>query len=151
MRKKYLVDKKFQAKMILMVVSLIVAAIMFSGIFSYLAALYLEKQSKVQLYGATDEYQDDVVTVTRLEVVKPVIVRSLIIGGFSSIVMAVIAMMFYSHRLAGPVYRLERHLEEIIEGHYEKHLHFRKSDEFKRLADIVNRLEDKLVEKESRG
>ena len=146
-RKKYLIDKKFQAKMIFMVVCLIMGAIVLSGVFSYVLAIQIEKRSKVQLYGATDEYQDDVVTVSRLQVVRPVVVRSLVIGGITGIIMAAVSMLFYSHRLAGPVYRLERHLEKIIDGNYDEELHFRKKDEFKQLADIINRLEDELRKK----
>ncbi|MFC2061664.1 HAMP domain-containing protein [Elusimicrobiota bacterium] len=150
-RKKYMVDKKFQGKMIIMVVSLIVGAVLLSGILSYSLAINIEKKSEIQLYGATDKYGDDVVTVTRLEVVKPVVIRSIIIGGVLSILTAIICMLFYSHRLAGPVYRLERHIEEIAEGRYDHKIVLRKKDEFKQLADAINKLEDKLMEKQGKS
>lgn len=129
------------------VVILIIGAIIISGVLSYTIAIQLEKKSKVQLYGATDEYQDDVVTVSRLEVIKPVVIKSLIIGGIVSIVLAGVSMFFYSHRLAGPVYHLEKHLQDMVEGKYDKKLVFRKKDEFKQLADTINKLQEKLRNK----
>ena len=48
-RKKYLIDRKFQIRMISRVVILIVIAMVLSGILSYGIAVRMEKSSKVQL------------------------------------------------------------------------------------------------------
>jgi HAMP domain-containing protein len=146
-RKKYVVDKDFQGRMVMKVVMLIVIAMIVSGVVSYSIAIKVEKNSKMQIFGVTDEYKGDIVPVSRIDVVRPVVIRSTIIGGILGMIIAAVIMFLYSHRLAGPVYRLEKHLEEMIKGNYEARLHFRKKDEFKHLADVINRLEDKLKEK----
>lgn len=149
-RKKYIVDIKFQTKMISIVVLLIIGAIVVSGVLTYAITINLEKKSDLQLYGTTGGKINDMVMITSLFIVKPVVVRSLLTGGILSIVTAAILMFFYSHRLAGPVYHLEKHLEEIIKGNYNKKLFFRRNDEFKQLADTINKLQDTLRDKNER-
>jgi signal transduction histidine kinase len=55
--------------------------------------------------------------------------------------------LFLSHRIAGPVFRLERDLEEIAEGHFDRRIAFRKKDEMRSVAEKVNRLLDKVQER----
>ena len=57
-------------------------------------------------------------------------------------------MLFYSHRIVGPIYHLQKHLEKMIEGNYKEKLKFRKNDEFQYLAETVNRLQEKLLERQ---
>lgn len=146
-RKKYLVDRKFQTKMISIVVLLIIGAIIMSGLLAYAITINLEKKSDLQLYGTTSGNLNDMIIISSIFIVKPVVVRSLLTGGILSIIMAAILMLLYSHRLAGPVYHLEKHLEEMIKGNYNVKLSFRKNDEFKQLADTINKLQDALKEK----
>ena len=141
-RKNYLIDRKFQTKVITVVVLLIIGAIVVSGVLAYAITINLEKKSDLQLYGTTSGDINDMIMITSLFIVKPVVVRSLLTGGILSIVTAAVLMFFYSHRLAGPLYHLEKHLEEIIKGNYNKKLFFRKNDEFKQLADAINKLQD---------
>lgn len=151
-RRKFLVDKKFQSKMIIAVCFFVIAAVVVSGLLSYVLALHLEdRQDSRKIYGARLEVQDEIVLLERMLVVRPIIGRYLLIGGMLSIIITVITLVFYSHRLAGPVYHLEKHLEEMIKGNYEEKLRFRKNDEFKHLADTINRLQDKLKERNNRG
>lgn len=49
-----------------------------------------------------------------------------------------------SHRTAGPVYRLERTLEELISGNFQARMRLRKGDRFQELEEIVNRLAENL-------
>jgi HAMP domain-containing protein len=143
-RKKYLVDKEFQFKMVSRVVFYIILTIILSGFLTYAITAYVESKSDFKLYGTTLGKPNEMVSVNRLFIVKPVIDRALVTGGIVTIIVAAISMFYYSHRLAGPVYRLEKKLEEIISGNYEGELQFREKDEFHQLAGIINRLQDKL-------
>lgn len=49
-----------------------------------------------------------------------------------------------SHRLAGPMERLEKDIKKISEGDYAKRIHVRKNDDIKPLADALNILLDKI-------
>lgn len=52
-----------------------------------------------------------------------------------------------SHRIAGPIYRMKRDLDEIAAGNYSKRLRLRKTDELKDVAESINNLIDILEEK----
>jgi len=49
-----------------------------------------------------------------------------------------------SHRVAGPVYRMIKFLDDVTKGDYSRRLVLRKKDELKDLAGAINRLVDKL-------
>ncbi len=60
------------------------------------------------------------------------------IGIFLVIVQIVLLTIFFSHRVAGPVYRLQKACNSIIEGDYTDEVHLRKGDEMKNLAALFN-------------
>jgi len=45
-----------------------------------------------------------------------------------------------SHRIAGPLYRIERELDEILAGKRHGPIKLRKNDEFKALVEKINRI-----------
>jgi len=147
-RVKYLVDRKFQSKMIVATVMLVIGAVLLSGILSYSMALHIEKNDSRKIYGSRLEAQDDIVLLERLMIVRPIILRYLLLGSVFSVILTLVFMVFYSHRLAGPVYHLEKHLDDMIAGNFSKELKFRKNDEFKQLADLINRLQNRLKDLE---
>jgi len=62
----------------------------------------------------------------------------LVLGGFQ--LMALLFSLLYTHRIAGPVYRVRKHLREAAEGRLPDHpVHLRKRDHFKELAGDLNR------------
>jgi signal transduction histidine kinase len=148
-RKKYLVDKKFQTRLVVFIVILVVSSVVLSGLLSFAVAHHLESKNTRKIYGTRIENQDEFVLVERLMILRPIILRYLLISGVLSMILASISIFYYSHRLAGPIYRLEKHLRAMIDGNYGRQLHFRKNDEFTQLADVINQLQDKLKEKEN--
>jgi nitrate/nitrite-specific signal transduction histidine kinase len=60
------------------------------------------------------------------------------IGLLLVIIQIVLLTIFFSHRVAGPVYRLEKACHAIIEGNYTDEVHLRKGDEMKNLANLFN-------------
>ncbi|MFA5117646.1 MAG: hypothetical protein WC695_02210 [Candidatus Omnitrophota bacterium] len=58
-----------------------------------------------------------------------------------------ILALLYSHRIAGPLYRLEKHLNLLSEGKNTPPFHFRKYDEFKEVGVAFEQLRKKLEEK----
>lgn len=51
---------------------------------------------------------------------------------------------YLSHKIAGPVYRLERYLTDMAAGKLTSHITLRKGDEFTGVADKINDLTDSL-------
>jgi methyl-accepting chemotaxis protein len=56
-------------------------------------------------------------------------------------------MIKFSHRIAGPAYRLEKVIREVADGTYEGYVTMRKKDYLKHVAESVNYLIDKMDEK----
>lgn len=55
----------------------------------------------------------------------------------------------FSHRIAGPLPKIYQALEEIGKGNFDGRLVLRKKDELRELAERINRLAERLKERES--
>ncbi len=63
---------------------------------------------------------------------------------FTGGLLVVLASMFLTHRLAGPVYRLEKSLEEMLKGNFNFEIRLRSGDEAKELAQMLNEFNTRL-------
>lgn len=64
----------------------------------------------------------------------------IILGG----VFVMAASLFLSHRIAGPMFRFESTLENMMNGHLDNTIHLRNKDEGKELARKINELNSQL-------
>ena len=64
----------------------------------------------------------------------------LIFGAGILIIVVQIALLtvFFSHKLAGPIYRFEKVCNNMIEGNYTEKIYLRKGDEMQNLARLFN-------------
>lgn len=53
-------------------------------------------------------------------------------------------VLILSHRLAGPIYRLEKDLQDIARGNFSMRIKFRKKDELKSIAEGINKILDEI-------
>lgn len=67
------------------------------------------------------------------------IILALVGGGFFWLLSA-----FAGHRIAGPIYRLNQSLKEVIKGDYSLRIHLRKKDFFQDIADTFNKMNESL-------
>ena len=58
---------------------------------------------------------------------------------FSSIVFAIVGI-FLSHKIAGPLFRLKKHMVELSQGVYSGKIKFRKNDQLHDIADTYNEM-----------
>ena len=52
----------------------------------------------------------------------------------------VVISMFLTHRFAGPMFRFEKSVEEMVKGNFDFQIRLREKDEGKELAELMNRL-----------
>lgn len=71
---------------------------------------------------------------------KPV----LIISGINLAIILLFSL-FYSHKMAGPVYNIKRSLRDLAQGGEPRPIKLRKGDQFQELADILNEVIEKRV------
>lgn len=128
-RRNFFIKKDFQGKIILkFFLAILVGAIIFTAILSLFSADTI-----------TITYEDSYLKLDKtpkallLEIIRAyslyILLLGIIISGFS---------LFLSHRIAGPLYRLERSVEEITKGNLAFKIVLRKKDEARELADGMN-------------
>jgi nitrate/nitrite-specific signal transduction histidine kinase len=59
-------------------------------------------------------------------------------GMFLVVLQIVLLTIFFSHKVAGPVFRLEKVCHNMIDGQYTDAVNLRKGDEMQNLASLVN-------------
>ncbi len=60
------------------------------------------------------------------------------IGIFIIVVQIALLTIFFSHKLAGPIFRFEKACHNLIEGNYTEKIYLRKGDEMQNLAGLIN-------------
>jgi len=134
MRKQYFIKGPIQGRyLIAIVISMIVPTLLVSGCLYYLIATLMAQQLALpeSIYGH----------------LIPVLKR---INLYLAVGLPIIfiAIFFYgvliSHRFAGPMYRLEKDLDEIIAGNHKVRIRFRKYDRLDNIAEKLNKVLDNL-------
>ncbi len=137
-RRNYFIKKNFQGKLILGYFLFMVAGcLLFTAIF---AALSADTMTMV--------YQDNDLQMgqTPLVLIKQAVAAHwifIVLGG----VLVVVATMFITHRLAGPIFRLERAADHMINGRLDDVIYLRKKDEGQELAEKLNQFNLELSRK----
>ncbi|MBI2711462.1 MAG: methyl-accepting chemotaxis protein [Bdellovibrio sp.] len=83
-------------------------------------------------------------SVIYLEETRKELLSMLILMEVVFLSMAFIISIFLSHRVAGPLYKLDRYFREARDGNIEQKLFFRKNDYFKELPDHYNDMMDAI-------
>ncbi len=78
-----------------------------------------------------------------------ILIPSLVIVNLMGLIASIVVAVFFTHRIAGPVYRLGRILREIGQGDLAQTVHFRKSDEFRELGaatvEMIAALQERVL------
>ena len=130
-RKNYFIKKELQGRYIFSFFIFVIAGgLLFTLIFSFLSADTL-----------TIVYQDYNLRIGKTPLV---LIREILSADWIFIVTAglsvVIISMFLTHRFAGPIFRFEKSVEEMLRGNFDFEIRLRKKDEGKELAAMINRL-----------
>lgn len=137
-RRNYFINKKFQTDFsIKFLVIIVIEAIMAVGLF-----LYLSKGT------LTTGYIGSELKISRTyDFFLPMLLLSnIIIVGVTGII-GIAVLIFMSHRIAGPMFRFEKVLDEISKGDLTYKFKLRQGDQFKELEKRINELTDILDSK----
>ena len=126
-RRRYLVKKSLQFKYIALVLffAFLVAFLTGYTIFQTSWAFLGEKLGQVYPQGQLLSIlkTTNAIVLFNLVLITPIII---------------IFSLIFSHRIAGPLYRLERVLYEVSKGNFNIKMYLRRKDELKDIAEIVN-------------
>jgi len=132
-RTQYFVAKKFQLKYVGLILLLMFAtAIMCSYVVYYTSMVLLgEKLANVYPQGRL------------MGIIGSVNMRMLLTVLLMTPIVAIIGI-YLSHKIAGPIVRMERFLDTIASGDFRARIVLRQGDELTGLANAMNRLQDSL-------
>lgn len=134
-RRNYFIKQDFQGRFILrFFLTILLSAVVFTLILSIFSA-----------HTMTITYRDSFLRIEKTpkalfyEIIRAHGLYIFLIGAGISIL-----SLFLSHRVAGPLYRFERSVEEITKGNLSFRIRLRKKDEAKELAELMNRMIETL-------
>lgn len=134
-RRRYLLRDSSQPRVLLAIQTLFLFVLVLSG-----AALFLMFNQDL----TTTYLQAHVRIGNVLDLLLPTLVVVTLVGWFVSATL----MIFYTHRIVGPVYRLCRILRQVGEGNLTQSPAFRRGDELKELEraaqDMLDQLERRI-------
>ena len=163
-RTNYLIDKKFQYGLIsTFLISVIIALVIFTIGFSlyfwfstmagdnlFKEFLTIEKQvTEEREVIENGEVRTETYTTTKtIPGVKrwEIVIPPLLFNNLVILIIVVIVGIFYSHRIAGPAFRMMVDIQRALDGETGARVHLRKKDKLADLADKVNLLLDHLEE-----
>lgn len=115
-RRKYFINRSFQLNFILRFVGLVMIGSFFSGLILY---FYMARQL---------ENGPDIVYHNTMALLTPAIFFTQLIVGIFIVSITTYVVLLLSHRIAGPLFRLERVAERVGEGDLTIKIGFRKKD-----------------------
>jgi methyl-accepting chemotaxis protein len=137
-RTQYLIDEDFQKKFILRFCTIVVVSTIFIG----LGIFVLSQNSMTVAIENTR-----VLVKPTNDFILPILIITLLGVALISAVIVVFMTLFASHKIAGPVFRMKREVELMINGELKRDFNIRDKDQFQGLAESLSKLSSYLVEK----
>ncbi|MFW2371605.1 MAG: hypothetical protein ACN4GM_00655 [Gammaproteobacteria bacterium] len=136
-RKTIFIQPHYQKQSIMIVVGIIAVSGLFSGLLLYLL-LSSELSSELQVAHTQIE--------NTWESLAPVIFFGNILTVLVTSIVAAIAVLYQSHKIAGPMYRMQRICDEVAGGNLSPVTSLRKTDQLMALASSFEMMVQSLQE-----
>lgn len=133
MRRQYYIYREIQLKYIRLTLFLMLLVCIVMGYTIYETSWGILTKTLSKVYPAGD-----------IKGVYSILNTTLILRLLIMIPVIVVATIYVSHRVAGPVYRLEKELKGISEGDLSRRIVLREKDDLNKLADEINKVTNQL-------
>ena len=128
-RRIYFIDKKFQTKFILKFCALVaIGGLLTIGIIYFLAM----QSTTVSILNSR------VAVRTTADFILPILAQTVVIVVVIIGLAAVMITLFFSHKIAGPLYRFKKVMEMLEKGDFSGGFKIRRLDQLQDLADTFN-------------
>jgi len=136
-RKNYFIDKDFQTRFILKFCLLVVlAGLITIGILYFVG----KKSTTVSIIDSR------VLVRSTADFLLPVLIQTLLVVMIISGLATILVTLLFSHKIAGPLYRFKKAIEEVKLGNLSTNFNIRNYDQFKGLSEEVNEMINKMRE-----
>jgi len=129
-RRIYLINKPFQFKYLFVILAVMLVTVFTVG-FTTFYIIWNSVIDEFMFVPEASKKMGDIFANTTAFLIIPVL---LLAGIFS------LMGILLSHKIAGPIYRVERVAEELAKGNLDISVRFRKGDDLKHLADSLNEM-----------
>lgn len=128
-RRNYFIKKEFQRRFIMKFCLLVALGALISGIIIY----------AMSLSTVTTSFENSRLTIkSTADYVLPAVLLSSVIVIILIGLATIMITLFTSHKIAGPLYRIEKDVGEIVAGNLKIRFNLRKDDEIKPLAAALD-------------
>lgn len=131
-RRKKLINRRFQYRNIATWLTVVLAGFLVCA--AGLALFYWISSAR-----EGDDLAKETV-VRRLQVLLP----PLLVNDLLIMLIVIVAGIFTTHRIAGPIYRMESDIDRVLSGETHARVRLRRGDAFPELAEKVNELIERL-------
>jgi nitrate/nitrite-specific signal transduction histidine kinase len=137
-RRNHFIEKSFQTKFIMKFCLLVVAA----GVLT-IALLYTlgMRSTTVTIVNSR------VVVQSTADYLLPILIQTVLIVVVVVGMATVVVTLYVSHKIAGPLYRLKKAMQEISDGNFDTAINLRKFDQLQDIAQAFNAMAKKLKER----
>ncbi len=126
----YIINKSFQYKYIFIILSIMLITI-FTVSFTTFYIIWSNIIKEYFFIPEASKKLADIFVKTSELLLIPLIILTIIFS---------IVGVFYSHKIAGPLFRVKRICDELARGNLNQIVKFRKGDEFHDVADALNKV-----------
>lgn len=140
-RRNYYIKKRFQRNFIIKFCALVAMGSMISGFIIY----YMSRTTVCTTFE-----NSKLIIKSTADFILPAVLLSSVISIILIGIAAIIVTLLTSHKIAGPLYRLEKDVQEITSGNLKIAFRLRTGDEIRPLAvslnDMVAAIRDRIAE-----
>ncbi|MBN1898254.1 MAG: methyl-accepting chemotaxis protein [Spirochaetes bacterium] len=129
-RRTLLIDKRFQTKFLFNIY-------LFIFIFIFILGLLLVYLTSREMAGSV--YSKMMTMKNTQQMMLPLVLRLSIIVLLLGFLIAGTRFLIFSHKIAGPMYRFKKSLNELSHGNLKIRIRFRKHDELQDIANVLTR------------
>ena len=130
-RKQYFINKTFQSEFVVKFCGLV---IMGSAVFGIILYLFSK-------HALTTSFENSrLVIKSTADYIFPGLLFGGVITAIITALAAGVVVILMTHRIAGPMYRFERYINEIGSGRLYSDLKIRKKDQFQNMAGSLNKM-----------
>lgn len=134
-RKNYFIEKKFQSRFILKFCGLVI----FGGLLTIAALYFLAMRSTTVAI-----VNSQVTARTTADFILPILIQTVLVVMVLSGLAVIALTLFVSHKIAGPLFRFKKVLNNLETGDFSSDFHIRNFDQLQDLARDFNEMIAKI-------
>ena len=137
-RRNYFIEKSFQARFVSKFCILVVCG----GLLT-ITTLYIMGMGSTTVSIVNSR----VLVKSTADFLLPVLIQTFLVVVVLAGAATILVTLFFSHQIAGPLYRLKKAMEQLSEGDFKVEIKLRQADQLKELAETFNTMVRKLKAK----